>query len=202
MVYKVNTAHTLLLSVWSVASFSAPVFAHAVPTHNTGHAGPATSSHPVLRAAVCNASGNYPENGATSSFVNFRGHRVLVLNEQEDDCTFVGGVVDVPGFPANYFTCTITGELGDPFFSIVVNEPGVGNVVFTDIPVTIRGGNYRADLTGLGLPRNTRLLKVYVWDESGPFNEQVGNFKIDGVDVLPAAGLVQDCTGTVSCGSK
>lgn len=182
-------------------------------------------SHPTLTPTICNQSGNYPSDGATSRFVRSGfglspGDFALNLYKPATTCPLgedgvaMGGRVNCAGFPATAFTCVVSNfpNSGEPYFSIVVNEPGVSSpVVFYGVPIVATprvgaGGLFQVHsvLGSLNLPAGTTFQSIYVWDDTSA-NVNVQNFAVDGVPAaLNLSGLSLDCTGAEpynDCGS-
>jgi hypothetical protein len=175
--------------------------------------------HPTETPVVCNAKGNFPADGASSSFTRnsaHGGHVVLTLTKPANQCSFghdgvaVGGRIDCAGLPANAFTCVVSGfPFGEPFFSIVVTVPGAGTQIFEQVPFdsapVANGFFVRSNLSSLGLPAGTKFQSIYVWDDDGPINVTVDNFTVDGIPVSAnlRTPFSLDCTGVnpPDCGS-
>jgi hypothetical protein len=170
----------------------------------------AQHDHPTLVPTICNKSGNYPGDGATSRILNQHNafHFVLDLRKTSNSCTdghdgvAMGGRVNCSGFPVGFFECNVSSfPIGEPTFSIMVHEPGVGNVVLEDVPftatATANGFHVHSNLGKLNLPQGTTFQQIFVWDDDGPIDVKITDFSVDNIAVIPNTHnpLALDCTG-------
>lgn len=190
-----------LVGVSLTMSAIQPAMAHPGSSHGSSHG---AARHATITPIYCDECEEIDESGA---YARFAGHALVVgMTDSQCEGTFVGARIDAPGFPADKWQITVTGNPGDPVFSTALRTSS-NQLIVTDqlSSYDYNNGVVRASFNASALGYSgAKFVSIFVYDNGGEggisFQDRFdlnGGVRVDGSFPVPNihGGFDEDCFG-------